>query len=167
VCVRAITEADIPAYYELSLKLDEETPFRLYEAGERPCDPDLFFRETADFLKNPRGNIFVAEKDERLVGYLQAIGRTARRVRHVVSINIAILQAYTGQGLGGRLFGAMEEWARQNGIKRLDLSVMVNNIPAQKLYRKLGFVREGTKRGSMFVDGEYIDEYYMRKWLED
>jgi len=167
VCVRAITEADIPAYYELSLKLDEETPFRLYEAGERHYDSALFFRETADFLKNPRSNIFVAEKDERLVGYLQAIGRTARRIRHVVSINIAILQAYTGQGFGGRLFGATEEWARQTGIIRLDLSVMVNNIPAQKLYQKLGFVREGIKRGSMFVDGEYIDEYYMCKWLDD
>jgi RimJ/RimL family protein N-acetyltransferase len=167
MCIRAITEADIPAYYELSLKLDEETPFRLYEAGERPYDPGLFFRETTDFLRNPRSNIFVGEKDERLVGYLQAIGRSARRIRHVVSINIAILQAYTGQGLGRRLFGAMEEWARRTGIIRLDLSVMVNNISAQKLYQKLGFVREGTKRGSMFVDGEYIDEYYMCKWLKD
>jgi len=165
VCVRAIKEADIPAYYDLSLKLDEETPFRLYEAGERPYDPDLFFKETSDFLKNPRSNIFVAEKDEGLVGYLQATGRTPRRVRHVVSINIAILQAYTDQGLGGKLFGAVEEWARQCGTKRLDLSVMVNNIPAQKLYQKLGFVREGIKRGSMFVDGEYIDEHYMCKWL--
>jgi len=167
VCVRAITEAEIPAYYKLSLKLDEETSFRLYEAGERPYDPALFFRETADFLKNPRSNIFVAEKDGKLVGYLQAIGRTQRRIRHVVSINIAILQAYTGQGLGGKLFGALEEWARQSGIVRMDLSVMVNNIPAQKLYQKLGFVREGTKRGSMFVGGEYIDEYYMCKWLGD
>jgi RimJ/RimL family protein N-acetyltransferase len=167
MCTRAIKEADIPAYYELSLKLDEETPFRLYEAGERSYDPALFFRETTDFLKNPRSNIFVAEKNQKFVGYLQAIGRTPRRIRHVVSINIAILQAYTGQGLGGELFGVLEEWARQNDIVRLDLSVMVNNIPAQKLYQKLGFVREGIKRGSMFVDGEYIDEYYMCKWLGD
>jgi len=167
MCIRAITEADIPAYYELSLKLDSETPFRLYEPGERPYDPALFFQETTDFLKNPRSNIFLAEQDKMLVGYLQAIGRSARRIRHVVSINIAILQAYTGQGLGGKLFGAAEEWARQTGIKRMDLSVMLNNIPAQKLYQKLGFVKEGTKRGSMFVDGKYIDEYYMCKWLED
>ena len=165
--IRAITEADIPAYCELSLKLDKETVFRLYEPGERPLDPALFIRETADFLKNPRSNIFLAEDDEKLVGYLQAIGRTARRIRHVVSINVAILREYTGQGIGGLLFGALEEWARQAGVKRLDLSVMLNNEPAQKLYERLGFVREGVKRGSMFVDGEYIDEYYMCKWLED
>jgi RimJ/RimL family protein N-acetyltransferase len=164
--IRAITEADFPAYYELSLMLDEETDFRLYEPGERPYDSALFFRETADFLKNPRSNIFLAEEDGKLTGYLQAIGRSPRRIRHVVSINVAILKAYTGQGLGGRLFGALEEWAWQTGIKRLDLSVMGNNIPAQKLYERLGFEREGLKRGSMFINGEYVDEYYMCKWLE-
>ena len=163
--VRAITEADFRSYYELFLKLDTETTFRLYEPGERPYDPKMFSRETSDFLKNPRSNIFLALEDSAPIGYLQAIGRSARRIRHVVSINIAILQAYTGKGIGAKLFTATEEWAKQIGIKRLELSVMTNNVPAQKLYERLGFVREGLKRGSMFVDGEYIDEYYMCKWL--
>jgi len=166
MCVRAITEEDIPAYCELSLELNRETVFRLYEPDERPYNPDFFIQEAKDFLKNPRSNIFIAEEDGRLVGYLQAIGRTPKRIRHVVSINIAILLAYTGRGIGGQLFGAAEEWARRIGVKRLELSVMVNNIPAQKLYDRTGFIREGTKRGTMFVDGEYIDEYYMYKWLE-
>ena len=165
MCVRTITEADIPAYHELSLKLDEETPFRLYEAGERPFDLKAFSAETLEFLKNPCSNIFLAEEDGKLVGYLQAIGRRPRRIRHVVSINIAILLAYTGRGLGGKLFAALEEWAGQNGIRRLDLSVMLNDLPAQKLYEKLGFKKEGTKFRSMHVDGEYVDEYFMSKWL--
>jgi RimJ/RimL family protein N-acetyltransferase len=164
--IRTITEADIPAYYALSLKLDEETSFRLYEPGERIGGIESFSTETAAFLKNPYSNIFLAEEDERLIGYLQAIGRTQRRIRHVVSINVAILQEYTGKGLGGKLFGALEKWAMQTGIKRLDLSVMVNNIPAQKLYERLGFVREGIKHGSIFVGGEFSDEYYMCKWLD-
>ena len=165
--IRTITEADIPAYYNLALELDEETPFRLYEAGERPHDPQLFASETMDFLKNPTSNIFLADEDGRLVGYLQAIGRRQRRVRHVVSINVAILLKYTGKGLGGKLFNGLEEWARKIGVRRLDLSVMINNIPAQKLYEKLGFSIEGVKLGSMFVDGEFIDEYYMSKLLDD
>jgi len=165
--VRTITEKDIPAYYNLSLKLDEETPFRLYEAGERPYDLELFSTETKEFLKNPYSNIFLAEEGGQLTGYLQAIGRSPRRIRHVVSINIAILQKYTGQGLGGKLFDALEVWAKQTGVKRLDLSVMMNNIPAQKLYEKLGFKKEGLKTFSMFVNGEYIDEYYMSKWLDN
>ena len=165
--VRPITEIDYPAFYELSLKLDKETSFRLYEPDERPHNPALFARETAGFMKNPHNNIFLAVRNDLLVGYLQAIGRSARRIRHVVSINVAILQAYTGRGIGARLFAVTEEWARQKGVKRLDLSVMANNIPAQKLYDRLGFVKEGLKRGSMFVNGEYIDEFYMCKWLDD
>lgn len=164
--IREINEADFKAFYALSLKLDEETTFRLYEPGERPYDLDLFSLETADFLKKSYCNIFLAENEGQLVGYLQVIGRSPRRIRHVVSINVAILQAFTGQGVGAKLFGELEKWARQNGIRRLDLSVMVNNIPAQKLYERLGFVREGLKRSSMFVDGEFIDEYYMSKWLD-
>ena len=164
--IRTITEADIPAFYELTLKLDRETIFRLYEVNERPYNLDLFSLEIGEFIKRSNCNIFVAVEDKQLVGYLQAIGRSARRTRHILSINIAILQSYTGRGLGAELFGAMELWARRKRIKRLELSVMLNNKPAQKLYERLGFVREGIKRGSMFVDGEFIDEYYMCKWLE-
>ena len=163
--VRMITEADLASYYELSLKLDRETIYRLYEPEERQYDPASFTRETLEFLKNPNSNIFLAEDGNKLVGYLQVIGRTSRRIRHVVSINVAILQVYTGQGLGIRLFEAAEEWAKKIGIKRLDLSVMLNNIPAIKLYEKLGFVKEGIKHGSMNIDGQYIDEMYMYKWL--
>ena len=163
--IRILSEADIPAYYKLSLKLDEETHFRLYEVNERPYNLKEFTLDTVAFIKRPNCCILLSEEDGQLVGYLQAIGRSARRVRHVVSINLAILQAYTGRGLGAALFSALELWARQKEIKRLDLSVMLDNVPAQKLYERLGFVKEGLKRGSMFVDGKYIDEYYMYKWL--
>ncbi|MCL2008845.1 MAG: GNAT family N-acetyltransferase [Treponema sp.] len=164
--IRSIKETDFSSYYELSLKLDKETVFRLYEVGERQYNPVLFCSETRDFIKRPNCNIFLAVDNGMPIGYLQAIGRSARRVRHIVSINIAILQDYTGKGIGAELFKAAEDWARKKDIKRLELSVMLNNAPAIKLYSRLGYVREGLKRGSMFVDGKYIDEYYMCKWLD-
>ena len=37
-----------------------------------------------------------------------------------------------------------------------------NNI-AKNLYEGNGFEIEGIKRKSIFMDGEYIDEYYMAK----
>ena len=166
MAIRLIKESDLRSYYRLFLKLDEETNFRLYEVGERPHNQNLFSTEIREFLKRPNCNIFLAEEEGQLVGYLQAIGRSARRIRHVVSVNIAILQAYTGKGIGAELFAALETWAKDKGIKRLELSVMLNNLPAQKLYSRLGYINEGTKHGSMCVNGEYIDEFYMYKWLE-
>lgn len=166
--IRSIRPEDAPAYRDLYLQLDKETDFRLYEAGERPPALEGFTEEIERFLSIPQSNIIVAEDEEtgRLAGYLQAIGRTQKHIRHVVSINIALLQCYTGQGLGGKLFAYLEDWARTQGIRRLDLTVMENNPNAKKLYEKLGFQHEGVKKRSFLLNDTFIDEYYMAKWLE-
>ncbi|MFX1322441.1 MAG: GNAT family N-acetyltransferase [Promethearchaeota archaeon] len=42
-------------------------------------------------------------------------------------------------------------------LNRLQLSVYDFNIPAIKLYKKLGFIEEGRKRKAYFINGEYHD----------
>jgi RimJ/RimL family protein N-acetyltransferase len=59
----------------------------------------------------------------------------------------------------------LEDWSREKGIHRLELTVMAHNTNAIGLYQKVGFQIEGTKKGSLFVDGQYVDEYYMAKLL--
>ncbi len=167
VSIRGIQREDAEKYRALCNTLDRESIFRLYEPDERPSGIESYIEEIDRFLDSPNSEIFVIEKDGEFIGYLQAIGRTQNRVRHVVSINIAILREYTGKGLGARLFAALEDWARERGIRRLDLSVMENNPNAIKLYEKRGFRREGTKRRSMRVDGSYVSEISMAKWLDD
>ena len=44
---------------------------------------------------------------------------------------------------------------------------MVHNERAIRLYKKMGFEIEGTKKHSLFVNGQYVDEYYMAKILQD
>jgi RimJ/RimL family protein N-acetyltransferase len=43
------------------------------------------------------------------------------------------------------------------GLHRVFLQVNVNNQPAISLYRRLGFVEEGTLRAATFVDGRFVD----------
>lgn len=166
--IRGIQSTDAEKYRALCDKLDRETVYRLYEPGERSRDIESYIEEIERFRANPTSKILVIEEKDtgELVGYLQAIGRPQRRVRHVVSINVAILRKYTGKGLGAQLFSALEDWARRHGVLRLDLSVMENNPNAIKLYEKLGYRREGIKRRSMCIDGVYINEIYMAKWLD-
>ena len=59
----------------------------------------------------------------------------------------------------------MEKWAAENGVKRLELSVMTHNERGLALYKKMGFDIEGIKRASIFVNGAYVDEYLMGKIL--
>lgn len=82
-----------------------------------------------------------------------------------LGLMVGILQAFTGQGIGTQLFLAMEDWARNPGILRLELTVMTHNHAAVALYQKHGFEIEGTMRRIMFIDGDYIDEYVMAKLL--
>jgi putative acetyltransferase len=53
-----------------------------------------------------------------------------------------------------------DRWA---GVLRLELSVYVDNAPAIALYRKFGFVVEGTFRAYAMRDGAYVDAYAMAR----
>ena len=87
------------------------------------------------------------------------------RTRHSAKIVIGIHEQDRGKGIGTKLFQKMEEHARTNEIRRLELSVIANNAPALSLYRKMGFEKEGIKRESLFFDGKYHDEYFLSKLL--
>jgi RimJ/RimL family protein N-acetyltransferase len=43
-------------------------------------------------------------------------------------------------------------------FNRLELLVYANNPRAIKVYEKVGFVHEGTRRENVFIDGAYVDE---------
>ena len=44
---------------------------------------------------------------------------------------------------------------------------MTHNESAKRLYLSRGFEIEGTKRNSLRIDGEYVDEFYMSKLLSN
>jgi ribosomal protein S18 acetylase RimI-like enzyme len=66
-------------------------------------------------------------------------------------IDIALMPAVRGQGLGGTLLADLMAYAAGAG-KPVDLSVIAHN-PARRLYERLGFVT--TETGSL---------YNMMKW---
>ena len=164
--IRTIREEDAGQFLGLCKQLDVETQFMLLEPGERTTTLVEQQTQIDILLKQENQTIFVAEQDNRLVGYLEASGGTFKRNRHSAYLVIGILQAFTGRGTGTQLFQTMEEWARQHHIHRLELTVMTHNTAGIALYKKQGFVIEGTKRHSLLINGQYVDEYYMSKLLD-
>ena len=77
-----------------------------------------------------------------------------------------IVQNYCGHGIGTEFFSRLGQWAKKEGIVRLELTVQCRNTAAVRLYEKCGFQIEGTKVKSMVVDGEFVDEYYMAKVMD-
>jgi RimJ/RimL family protein N-acetyltransferase len=137
----------------------------MIEPGERQTTFEEQSRRIKHILSRNNQAIFVAEADGKLNGYLSAAGGDFRRNRNCAHIIVGILQAFAGQGIGTKLFSDSERWARENGIHRLELTVMAHNERAVGLYQKMGYKIEGIKKDSLLVNGSYVDEYYMAKLL--
>jgi len=163
--IREIRESDAENYLSLCKMLDDETKLMMLEPGERKTTPDEQGQRLRDIASRHNQAIFVAEEDGNLVGFLSVTGGQFARNRYSAYIVIGILQEHIGKGLGTALFQEMEDWSREHGIHRLELTVMVHNQRGVSLYEKMGFEIEGTKRDSLLVDGSYVDEYYMAKLI--
>ncbi|WP_088036169.1 GNAT family N-acetyltransferase [Evansella clarkii] len=163
--IRTIREEDAQNFLEMSKILDSETQFLLFEPGERETTLKDQRESIKKTLEQENSTILVAETKGSLAGYIAGRGGNARRNRHMVHIVIAILQKHTGKGLGKKLFEALEEWAQEKGIHRLELTLMATNTNAFRLYEKMGFSVEGKKSHVYVIEGEYVDEYMMSKLI--
>lgn len=100
----------------------------------------------------------VALAGEEIVGALTFDGGRRPRMRHAGEFGISLLQAYAGQGLGRALLEYMLAWAERGGVvRKINLKVRADNIPAIRLYERMGWVHEGRTTRDTFIDGEFND----------
>lgn len=165
ITIRQITVEDAAAYLNLREQLDHETKFMMLEPGERQITIAQERERLTALLATDNSMVFLAKNDGEPIGFLWANGGTYRRNHHSVHIVIGIRAAFTNQGIGTRLFQACEAWARGCGLHRLELTVMTNNHLGIALYKKMGFLIEGTAQHALRVDREYVDLHYMSKLL--
>lgn len=154
---------DAEAFLALSKKLDEETKFMMLEPGERDLSVERQSERIQGFIETHNHKLLVVDSGSELVGYISAIGGAYRRNFHKAHVILGILQSYAGKGVGTRLFRQLENWAKDNNLHRLELMVMTHNERAIALYKKIGFSIEGEIKHSLFIDGEYVDEFSMFK----
>jgi ribosomal protein S18 acetylase RimI-like enzyme len=105
----------------------------------------------------------VAVADDRVVGWCDLRPKAAPTLRHTAVLGMGIVAACRGQGIGSRLLSATLASAPARGIRRSELIVRSDNAPAIGLYRRFGFVDEGTCRSYMRVDGVEYDALLMAR----
>jgi ribosomal-protein-alanine acetyltransferase len=111
-------------------------------------------------LANPHGHYLVAEMVHAslVVGYA---GLLCPRDSGDGDIQtIAVSHEMRGQGVGRSLLVALISEARNRGATRIFLEVRADNDPAQALYRNLGFIPIGVRKGYYQPDG--VDAVSMR-----
>ncbi len=105
----------------------------------------------------------VAVADGEVIGWCDLRPKTAPTLRHSAVLGMGIVAAYRGQGIGSRMLAATLELAWARGIRRAELNVRSDNAPAIALYRRFGFVDEGTCRNYTCIDGVDYDALLMAR----
>lgn len=164
--IRKISVADAGAYLALQQKLDEETSFMLFEPGERDISVEKVREHLQEIEEADHLETFVAEEDGFLAGHLQVRAGALRRNSYTAYVVIGLLKDYHRKGIGTRLFQELDAWAKEHSIRRLELTVMEHNRAAMILYAKAGFQVEGMRKQSLYVDDEFVNEFYMAKIME-
>ncbi|MEG0384764.1 MAG: GNAT family N-acetyltransferase [Solibacillus sp.] len=143
----------------------EQSGFMLFAPGERKMAPESLGKYIETINSHSKSGIFIATEDNRTLGYMIVQNEKSQRVTHRAYIVIGVHSDSRGKGVGKALFTSVISWAKQVELRRLELTVIVTNEIAVHLYKKMGFKIEGVKKDSLFIDGQYVDEYYMSRLL--
>lgn len=106
----------------------------------------------------------VCEEDGRIAGYAYA-HRQAERAAYQWNAELSVYLdgAYTGRGLGKRLYGVLIELLRLQGVRTVYALVTVPNERSEGLHRRLGFRHMGTQRSTGYKDGAWRDVAWFEK----
>lgn len=161
--IRRLEENDASAFLNCLVRIDNSTEYLLYEPGERVWNLDI--SKNVINQVNSLGIILGAFIDTNLIGYLLLQGNDLIKIRHSAQVVIAIDKDYRHNGIGKQLFEEAFLYAQNNQIKRIELSVLLENVIAKNFYKKLGFFEEGIKQKSILQNKQYVNEVMMAKFL--
>ncbi len=112
----------------------------------------------------PDEHWFVAEVQGVVAG-LAGLSVGKGRLRHSGYIFLFVAREYQGQGIGTKLMQALldlaDNWLL---LRRVELTVVVGNDRAKRLYERCGFVVEGRRKMSVISEGELKDEWLMARY---
>lgn len=163
--ILTIREAE-PRDAEQMLVFVEQVAGESENTGRGPGEFTMTVEQEREFLQesldSPIKLFLVAEIDGEIVGNMSFQAGPRLRVRHIGEMGISVLRKYWGLGIGGLLLANLIEWARGTGIiRKIDLRVRIDNLPAIHLYEKYGFIHEGRITRGFYLHGKFVDLYIM------
>lgn len=159
--IRLASVEDAAALDHFFGQLDRETRFMLFEAGERSSDIEGQRQRLAAMHASANQRMWLLTQACEVQGFAVMIGGGLRRNRHCAQVVMGLRQGARSQGWGERLLLTLIASAPGCGINRLELGVMAHNLAAHGLYRKCGFIDEGTRRNAYWLDTRHVDEIIM------
>lgn len=161
--IRPLTADDADAYRELRLEGLRNHPYAFASSYETAVQrPDDYWREALQRL-----SFFGAfAEDGRPVGLVAFDQSNGDKDRH----RGWLLQMYVrpemrGTGCAMALVEALIDHARDR-VLQVHLGVWDQNLPAIRLYQRAGFEIYATDRRAYYVDGQFVGDHLMVRYLD-
>jgi RimJ/RimL family protein N-acetyltransferase len=162
VLVRSAYPNDAPSLL-LGLEMIAQEGLIGAEPGERTLNQARDLIHASD---GRRGLLLVAVDGARVVGACGLNPQPLLKAAHVLELGMFLLPAWRGSGLARELVERALAWAADSGFRKVVLGVFAGNERALAFYRKMGFQREGVRRGQYEVNGRLEDEVLMARFLD-
>ena len=158
--IREAVPSDAPGLVALARAVGSEPEGWLLSAEEwrGPAAERRYLRSVR---RSRHAAVFVAEAREGLVGRLSVARDPHPASFHVADLGLMVAVSHRRLGIGRALLERTVDWARANGVSKLELHVFPHNGPAIALYEGFGFVREGYRHRHYRRAGEYVDAILM------
>ncbi|MEM1340606.1 MAG: GNAT family N-acetyltransferase [Bacteroidota bacterium] len=116
--------------------------------AERPLDPTIAsgsvnYYNLSDYIADATVKVVVAQYGNEIVGSGYALRKSARHYldhkEYAYLGFMYVLPGFRGKGINQSITQKLMEWAREQGLFEVRLTVYENNTPAIKAYEKSGF----------------------------
>jgi RimJ/RimL family protein N-acetyltransferase len=146
----------------------ETTNTMQYVGQEYPTVEETAKRLNAQLEDKSTINVGVFDSDH-IVGYLNFRMPWGDHpwVAHLAQFGMMILKPYWGQGIGKKMLQIQETHAQKIGVSRIEAMVRVANDRGVTLYERSGYKIEGTRKKAALINGEFVDEYFIAKVMND
>jgi RimJ/RimL family protein N-acetyltransferase len=158
--VRRATPRDAHALVELAESVGREDGRWILGTGPwRSASDERRYLRTIH--RHPDAAVFVAEDGTRIVGRLSLARDPHPASPHVADLGLMVAESHRRQGVGTMLLEQAVVWARESGIRKLELHVFPWNEGAIILYERFGFEREGYRHAHYRRGDDYVDAILM------
>lgn len=110
-----------------------------YPAGLTPADAELRARRSVRNMQTRRGQRYVIRDGREPVG-TAGIGTT---LDDAAEIYYALLPEARGRGAASAAVRALQRWAREARVERLQASTLIGNTGSERVLRAAGFLPAG------------------------
>ena len=99
---------------------------------------------------------------KQIVSFASLYGGKRKRIEHLTGLGITVRKTFWRQGVGREMMKFLIDWAQQSKIiRKIELTVRIDNIGAKELYKQLGFIEEGIISRKIQINEKFFDVHMM------